>query len=107
MRCFLGVDDPKTCVFDNGTELASMVMLQWMQARSVARHCIAPGKPQQNAFIEGFIGRLRDARLNETLFSSLSLARAVLTRRLPPSFTSSATAPAFMASGSSRLTGGL
>jgi putative transposase len=39
---------------------------------------IAPGKPQQNAFAESFIGRLRDECLNETLFASLSQARAVL-----------------------------
>ena len=35
-------------------------------------------KPQQNAFAESFIGRLRDECLNETLFSSLDEARAVL-----------------------------
>jgi putative transposase len=29
---------------------------------------IVPGKPQQNAFIESFNGRLRDELLNETLF---------------------------------------
>jgi putative transposase len=32
----------------------------------------------QNGFIESFNGRLRDELLNETLFSSLSHARAVL-----------------------------
>jgi putative transposase len=41
-------------------------------------HYIAPGKPQQNAFIESFNGRLRDELLNETLFSSLAHAREVL-----------------------------
>src|SRR5262249_28640083 len=35
-------------------------------------------KPVQNAFAESFIGRLRDELLNETLFRSLSHARAVL-----------------------------
>jgi hypothetical protein len=35
---------------------------------------IALGKPQQNAFIESFNGRLRDELLNETLFSSLAHA---------------------------------
>lgn len=34
----------------------------------------------QNAFIKSFNGRLRDELLNETLFSSLSQARAALAR---------------------------
>jgi putative transposase len=42
------------------------------------RFAIAPGKPVQNGFIESFNDRLRDGLLNETLFSSLSHARAVL-----------------------------
>ena len=66
------------CVSDNGTELTSMAILKWTQTSGVAWHYIAPGKPQQNAFVESFIGRLRDECLNETLFSSLSHARAVL-----------------------------
>jgi len=69
---------PASCVSDNGTELTSKAMLKWMQTTGVAWHYIAPGKPQQNAFIESFIGRLRDECLNETLFSSLAEARAVL-----------------------------
>jgi putative transposase len=69
---------PATCVSDNGTELTSMAILQWAQDRRVEWHYIAPGKPQQNAFAESFIGRLRDELLNETLFSSLTQARAVL-----------------------------
>jgi putative transposase len=44
----------------------------------VGWHYIAPGKPQQNAFAESFIGRLRDECLNETLFSSLAQVRLVL-----------------------------
>jgi putative transposase len=44
----------------------------------VGWHYIAPGKPQENAFAESFIGRLRDECLNETLFTSLRQARAVL-----------------------------
>jgi integrase-like protein/putative transposase len=36
------------------------------------------GKPQQNAFAESLIGRLRDEYLNETLFTSLRQARVVL-----------------------------
>jgi len=69
---------PALCVSDNGTELTSTVMLRWCQERQVGWHYIAPGKPQQNAFAESFIGRLRDECLNETLFTSLPQARAVL-----------------------------
>jgi putative transposase len=69
---------PRSCVSDNGTELTSMAILKWMQTSGVAWHYIAPGKPQQNAFVESFIGRLRDECLNETLFVSLFQARMVL-----------------------------
>jgi putative transposase len=69
---------PLTVVSDNGTELTSMAILQWSQDRKIAWHYIAPGKPQQNAFVESFNGRLRDECLNETVFSSLTDARSVL-----------------------------
>ena len=69
---------PATCVSDNGTELTSMAVLGWCQDRKIEWHYIAPGKPQQNAFAESFIGRLRDECLNETLFTSLAEAKAVL-----------------------------
>ena len=69
---------PLTCVSDKGTEMTSMAILTWSQEHRVDWHYIAPGKPQQNAFAESFIGRLRDECLNETLFTSLAHARAVL-----------------------------
>ena len=69
---------PAMCVSDNGTELTGMAILRWCQETGIAWHYIAPGKPQQNAFIESFNGRLRDELLNETLFTSLAHARAVL-----------------------------
>ena len=47
-------------VSDNGTELTGTAILRWSQKRAVDWHYIAPGKPQQNAFAESFIGRLRD-----------------------------------------------
>jgi len=70
--------EPLLCVSDNGTELTSTAILTWCQDRKVGWHYITPGKPQQNAFAESFIGRLRDECLNETLFTSLRHARAVL-----------------------------
>jgi putative transposase len=69
---------PRFVVSDNGTELTSMAILRWSEDRRVDWHDIAPGKPQQNAFAESFIGRLRDECLNETLFSSLPYARVAL-----------------------------
>ena len=71
---------PAGCLSDNGSELTSMAILRWSQETGVEWHYIAPGKPQQNAFIESFNGRLRDELLNETLFSSLAHARAALAR---------------------------
>ncbi len=69
---------PDTIVSDKGTEYTSNAILTWADETRVGWHCIAPGKPQQNGFIESFNGRLRDELLNETLFRPLPHARAVL-----------------------------
>ncbi|GAB7551709.1 hypothetical protein NRB_12070 [Novosphingobium sp. 11B] len=69
---------PAMVVSDNGSELTSMAILRWSRDRDVEWHYIAPGKPQQNGFIESFNARLRDECLNETLFTSLGHARQVL-----------------------------
>jgi putative transposase len=73
------------CVSDNGTELTGMVILRWSQSMQVEWHYIAQGKPQQNAFIESFNGRLRDELLNETIFTSLTHVGTIAGRilRLP------------------------
>ena len=41
-------------------------------------HDIAPGKRQQNGFVESFNGRLRDKYLNEHPFASLAAARRII-----------------------------
>jgi len=69
---------PAMMVSDNGTELTSMAILRWSQEQQIEWHCIAPGKPQQNGFIESFNARLRDESLNETVFSSPNEARILL-----------------------------
>jgi len=53
-------------------------MLGWAQGVGLEWHYFDPGKPQRNAFIESFNGRLRDEFLNETLFTTLVQARAEL-----------------------------
>jgi putative transposase len=52
---------PAMIVSDNGTEFTSMAILRWTQLTRIEWHYIAPGKPQQNAFVESFNGRLRRA----------------------------------------------
>ena len=69
---------PPLVVSDNGTELASHAVLRWQQERGVGWHCIAPGKPVQNAFVESLIGRLRDECLDEHVFRGLPAAQRIL-----------------------------
>ncbi len=71
---------PPTIVSDNGTEMTSPAMLEWANRTSVDWHYIAPGKPQQNGFVESFNVRFRDECLNEEVFASLAEARAVIER---------------------------
>jgi putative transposase len=68
---------PASVVSDNGTELTSSAVLAWSQDRGVGWH-YTPGKPQQNAFVESFNGKLRDECLSKTLFTSVRQARAIL-----------------------------
>ena len=69
---------PALIVSDNGTELTSHAILRWQEERSVLWHYIAPGKPQQNGFVESFNGRFRDECLNEHLFTTLAVARRII-----------------------------
>lgn len=71
---------PAMIVSDNGTEMTSRAILEWTNRTGVAWHYIAPGKPQQNGFVDSFNGRLRDECLNEELFTTLAEARVVIER---------------------------
>lgn len=71
---------PRMIVSDNGSELTSNAILAWADEAQVGWHYIAPGKPMQNAFIESFNGKLRDEKLNETLFTTLHQARVELSQ---------------------------
>lgn len=55
-----------------------MAILKWGHETRIDWHNIAPGKPQQNGFIESFNGKLRDECLNETLFGTLHDAQNAL-----------------------------
>ena len=71
---------PVTIVSDKGTEMTSWAMLEWINRTGIDWHYIAPGKPQQNGFVESFNGKLRDECLNEEVFANLAEARAVIER---------------------------
>ena len=66
---------PKVIRTDNGKEFCGKTMVIWAHARGVQLRLIEPGKPNQNAYIESFNGRLRDECLNEHWFPSLLHAR--------------------------------
>jgi putative transposase len=63
---------------DNGKEFCGRAMLTWAHERGVTLRLIEPGKPNQNAYIESFNGRLRDECLNEHWFTSMTHAKVVI-----------------------------
>jgi putative transposase len=63
---------------DNGPEFTGKAMLTWAHRHGITLRLIEPGKPNQNAYVESFNGRLRDECLNEHWFTSLAHARAVI-----------------------------
>lgn len=63
---------------DNGPEFVGKAMLNWSFRMGVQLKLIEPGKPNQNAYVESFNGRLRDECLNEQWFTSLAHAKAVI-----------------------------
>jgi putative transposase len=69
---------PQAIRTDNGKEFCGRAMLTWAHACGVKLFLIEPGKPNQNAYIESFNGRLRDECLNEHWFVSLAHARAAI-----------------------------
>jgi transposase InsO family protein len=66
---------PRVIRSDNGKEFCGKAKVAWAHDRGVQLRLIEPGKPNQNAYIESFNGRLRDECLNEHWFPSLLHAR--------------------------------
>jgi putative transposase len=61
---------------DNGPEVSSRHFLAWCIEKRIDAVHIQPGKPTQNAHIEGFNGGFRDECLNVSWFWNLFDARA-------------------------------
>ena len=69
---------PEFIVCDNGPEFRSSVMFKWSQDNKVELSFLAPGKPQQNAFVESFNGKFRKECLDLNCFGDLFKARDVI-----------------------------
>lgn len=69
---------PRIIRADNGKEFCGRAMIQWAHQKGVTLRLIEPGKPNQNAYIESFNGRLRDECLNEHWFRNLVHARGLM-----------------------------
>lgn len=69
---------PQVIRTDNGKEFCGRAMLTWAHTHQITLRLIEPGKPNQNAYIESFNGRLRDECLNEHWFLNLAHAQAMI-----------------------------
>ena len=66
---------PQSIVVDNGPEFIGKVLDGRAYRHEVHLDFIRPGKPNENAFIESFNGKMRDECLNEHWFTGLNDAR--------------------------------
>ena len=69
---------PQVILTDNGKEFCGKAMVIWAHQQGVQLRLIQPGKPNQNAYVESFNGRLRDECLNEHWFTHLLQARTTI-----------------------------
>lgn len=71
---------PQVIRTDNGKRFCGKTMVSWAHGRGVQLGLIQPGKPNQNAYVESFNGRLRDECLNEHWFPTLLHVRTKIER---------------------------
>lgn len=62
---------PKAIRMDNGPELISGGMQEWLALMDIEAQYIKPGSPWQNGFAESFNGTLRHQLLDRELFTSM------------------------------------
>ena len=67
---------------DNGPELVSATVQEWLKKKHVNTHYIDPGSPWQNAYCESFNSIFRITCLDRWLFSSMTEARVVINQWL-------------------------
>jgi putative transposase len=63
---------------DNGAEMTSRIVRNWLVGLGSKPLYIEPGSPWENGYCESFNGKLRDECLNQEIFYSLKEARVVI-----------------------------
>jgi putative transposase len=63
---------------DNGAEMTSKVVRNWLTQVGAKTLFIEPGSPLENGYCESFNGKLRDELLNGEIFYSLKEAQIVI-----------------------------
>tara|TARA_B110000008_G_scaffold29604_1_gene26497 strand:+ start:432 stop:1214 length:783 start_codon:yes stop_codon:yes gene_type:complete len=71
---------PKNLLTDNGPEFAGTALDAWTYERKINHQFIQPGKPNQNAYVESFNGKVRDEYLNEHWWRNIDHARNKIER---------------------------
>ena len=69
---------PRYTRSDNGPELVSKRLREWLKDKGVEPVFIEPGSPWENGFVESFHGKLRDECLNEEICWSRGEAQVVM-----------------------------
>ena len=68
---------PAALRLDNGSELTAHAFVDWAKDRQIDLRFIAPGKPNQNAFIERFNKTYRTEVLNAYVFESVEQVQEI------------------------------
>jgi putative transposase len=66
-----GLGLPASITVHHGTEFMAKALEDWAWRRGVKRDFIRPGRPNENAHMESFNGRLRDECRNVNQFVSM------------------------------------
>jgi len=69
---------PREILTDNGPEFTSVALSEWTYGKKITHLFIEPDKPVQNAYIESFNGKFREACLSTHWFKNLYEARELI-----------------------------
>ena len=69
---------PERIRSDNGAEMTSKIVRNWLSEVGAKTLYIEPGSPWENGYCESFDGKLRDELLNGEIFYSLKEAQIVI-----------------------------